>query len=105
LPWPNPERWYEATAIVFANLQVALQAHGADFGNAVRATLFVTRTALAHEVVAVRQRYYGKSRPASTLVGVAALNDPHWLLEVELVAALPEGTLDFSLNRATLPER
>jgi len=74
---------------VFGNLQAALKAHGADFENVVKATLYVTRMDLAHEVVAVRERFYGKSKPASTFVGVTALNEPEWWLEVELVAALP----------------
>lgn len=74
---------------VFSNLQAALRAHGADFENAVKVTLFVTRMDLAHEVVSVRQRYYGNSKPASTFVGVTALNEPDWWLEVELIAALP----------------
>ncbi|MBS0656796.1 MAG: RidA family protein [Verrucomicrobia bacterium] len=74
---------------VFANLQAALAAHGATFAHVVKATLFVTRMDLAGEVVAVRRRFYGDSKPASTFVGVTALNDPDWWLEVELVAVLP----------------
>lgn len=74
---------------VFGNLQAALNAHGAGFENVVKATIYVTRMDLAHEVVVVRERFYGKSKPASTFVGVTALNDPEWWLEVELVAALP----------------
>jgi 2-iminobutanoate/2-iminopropanoate deaminase len=74
---------------VFANLQAALEAHGASFDNVVKATIFVTRMDLAHEVVAVRSRFYGPSKPASTFVGVTALNDPLWWLEIEMVAALP----------------
>ncbi len=74
---------------VFKNLREALIAHGATFENVVKATLFVTRMDLAHEVVAVRKHYYGSSRPASTFVGVTSLNDPEWWLEVEVVAALP----------------
>jgi len=74
---------------VFLNLQAALSAHGADFENVVKATLYITRMDLAHEVVVVRERFYGPSKPASTFVGVTALNDPEWWLEVELVAALP----------------
>jgi enamine deaminase RidA (YjgF/YER057c/UK114 family) len=73
---------------VFRNLQAILHAHGAGFEHVVKATLFVTRMELADEVVAVRQRFYGASKPASTFVGVTALNDPDWWLEVELIAAL-----------------
>ncbi|MCA2999091.1 MAG: RidA family protein [Rhodocyclaceae bacterium] len=74
---------------VFENLKTALSAHGADFQNIVKATLYITRMDLADEVVAVRERYYGVNKPASTFVGVTALNEPDWWLEVELIAALP----------------
>jgi 2-iminobutanoate/2-iminopropanoate deaminase len=61
---------------VFQNLQAALAAHGATFEHVVKATLFVTRMDLAHEVVAVRRRYYGASKPASTFVGGPHLTSP-----------------------------
>ncbi len=43
-------------------------------------------------IVAARNRHFGKDfRPASTAVGVAALANPDYLVEVELVAArVPE---------------
>jgi 2-iminobutanoate/2-iminopropanoate deaminase len=73
---------------VFASLEALLLAHGATFANAIKATIFVTDIARASEVTAVRARYYGAARPASTFVAVSALGDPDWLLEVELIAAL-----------------
>jgi enamine deaminase RidA (YjgF/YER057c/UK114 family) len=76
---------------VFSNLQLILAAHGATFEHVFKVTLFITRMDLANEVVAVRKRFYGDSRPASTFVGVTALNDPDWWLEVEVVASVPEG--------------
>lgn len=76
---------------VFANLQAILAAHGSDFSRAVRATIFVTDMALAPQVAAVRRRYYGEAKPASTLVAVSALGDPEWLVEVELVAVAERG--------------
>ena len=74
---------------VFGNLRAVLDSHGATFEHVVKATLFVTRMDLAHEVTAVRRRFYGDSRPASTFVGVTALDEPDWWLEVEVIAALP----------------
>jgi enamine deaminase RidA (YjgF/YER057c/UK114 family) len=39
-------------------------------------------------IVAARNRYFGEDfRPASTAVGVAALANPKYLVEVELIAA------------------
>jgi 2-iminobutanoate/2-iminopropanoate deaminase len=74
---------------VFESIQAILQAHGASFRNVFKATLFTTRMDLAHEVVEVRKRFYGASKPASTFVGVTALNDPDWWLEVEVIATVP----------------
>ncbi len=73
---------------VFQNLQLILQAHGATFANAVKATIFVTDMKRAGEVTAARAKFYGNAVPASTFVEVSALGDPDWLLEVEMVAAV-----------------
>jgi 2-iminobutanoate/2-iminopropanoate deaminase len=74
---------------VFENLKLILNAHGAGFEHAVKATIFVTDIARAGEVTAVRAQFYGASKPASTFVEVSALGNPDWLLEVELIAAIP----------------
>jgi 2-iminobutanoate/2-iminopropanoate deaminase len=71
---------------VFENLRLILADHGATFADAVKATIFVTDMSRAGEVTTVRQRFYGDAKPASTFVGVSALGDPDWLLEIELIA-------------------
>jgi enamine deaminase RidA (YjgF/YER057c/UK114 family) len=73
---------------VFHSLQEILIAHNSTFARAIKATIFVTDMTRAHEVTAVRAKYYGDAAPASTFVEVSALGDPRWLLEVELIAAL-----------------
>jgi enamine deaminase RidA (YjgF/YER057c/UK114 family) len=72
--------------LVFENLAAILAAHGASFADVAKATLFVTDASRIDELMAVRSRFYGTAAPASTLVVVAALGDPRWLLEVEMVA-------------------
>lgn len=74
---------------VFANLAAILKAHGATFADAIKATIFLTDFTRADAVGAVRARYYGRAAPASTMVEVNRLGDPDWLLEVEMIAALP----------------
>jgi enamine deaminase RidA (YjgF/YER057c/UK114 family) len=73
---------------VFKNLQAILDAHNSSFEKAVKATIYVTDMSRAHEVMAVRNSYYNGAVPASTFVAVTALNDPEWLLEIELIAAV-----------------
>ena len=74
--------------MLFRSLEAILRAHGSDFSNAIKATVFVTDIQRAGEVTAVRQKYYGDAKPASTFVEVSALGDPDWMLEVELIAAV-----------------
>jgi enamine deaminase RidA (YjgF/YER057c/UK114 family) len=74
---------------VFENLAALLATHGCGFADVAKATLFVTDTARIPELMAVRSRFYGSAAPASTLAVVAALGDPRWLLEVELIAVVP----------------
>ncbi|MCB9006703.1 MAG: RidA family protein [Ardenticatenaceae bacterium] len=73
---------------VFHNLQTILAAHGATFADVVKATIYLTDMSQLAEFNAVRAKYYGDARPTSALIGVTALVDPEWLVEVELVALM-----------------
>jgi enamine deaminase RidA (YjgF/YER057c/UK114 family) len=77
----------------FANLEVALKAAGASFRDVVKMNLYVV--GLTPELVPlireVRARYVSrKGPPASTLVGVSALVGADWLIEIEVVAVVPD---------------
>ncbi len=79
------------TEQVMQNLQTALHAAGATFKDVVKITTFVVgyspeqRTTIA----AIRGKYLPEGTPpASTLVGVAALAAPEWLIEIEAVAVI-----------------
>jgi enamine deaminase RidA (YjgF/YER057c/UK114 family) len=75
----------------FENLKAALDAAGASFKDVVKITYFVVDLKPEHVPVVreVRKKYLDPDHPpASTLVGVAALVVPDWLIEVELVAVV-----------------
>jgi enamine deaminase RidA (YjgF/YER057c/UK114 family) len=75
----------------FENLKAALAAAGATFADVVKVTYFVVGLTPEHVPVLreVRGRYLDReSPPASTLVGVAALVAPDWLVEIEAVAVV-----------------
>ena len=77
------------TEQVMENLGVALSAAGASFEDVVKITTFVVGYQPEHRAVisGVRTRYLlAENPPASTLVGVAALAAPGWLIEIEAVA-------------------
>jgi reactive intermediate/imine deaminase len=74
---------------VFKNLQAALEAAGAKFSDVVKMNTYITDMEQAPVVREVRARYFGDTTPASTLVQVVRLARPEFLLEIEVIAALP----------------
>ena len=71
-----------------------MQEAGADFQNVVKMTTFFTVDITDHDKVSdyfeVRKEYFGDHKPCSTGVQVTALVDPDLMLEVEVVALLPD---------------
>lgn len=75
----------------FRNLGAALAAAGATFADVVKITYFVVDLKPEHvtHIREVRKKYLSAEKPpASTLVGVAALVVPEWLIEIELTAVV-----------------
>jgi enamine deaminase RidA (YjgF/YER057c/UK114 family) len=69
----------------------ALAELGASVADVVRTRQYLVRADLADEVAAVHGEVFGDVRPASTMIVVAGLLDPRWLVEVEADAVLAEG--------------
>jgi 2-iminobutanoate/2-iminopropanoate deaminase len=77
------------TRQVFRNLERVLKAAGARFDNVVKVTTYMTDRRHGDAIRAVRYEYFGGHRPPHTGV-IVALGDPRILVEVELIAVLPE---------------
>jgi len=76
------------TRQVLANMGKILAAAGAGFADVLKVTVFLTDVADRSKINPVRQEFFGQSRPASTLIGVAALAVPGMKVEIEAVAGL-----------------
>ena len=76
---------------VLQNLTTALKSQGADFSHIAKITVFVTSIPefRAPDVVAVRNKYFGDNKPASTLVQIQQLASPDYKVEIEAIAVLP----------------
>ena len=76
---------------VLKNLQIALKSQGADFSNVAKINIYVTDVDAfrAPDAAAIRAKYFGAHRPASTLVGVTRLASPDYKVEIEAIAVLP----------------
>jgi len=66
----------------------ALGELGADVADVVRTRMYVTDAAYAEAVGAVHAQFFGAAAPAATMVVVAGLLDPRWLVEIEAEAEL-----------------
>jgi reactive intermediate/imine deaminase len=71
---------------VHENLEAVLRKAGAGFEDVVKVTVYLLRIEDRAAVNIVRKRFFGDSRPASTLVQVSALVMPGALLEIDAVA-------------------
>ena len=66
----------------------ALEELGASVHDVVRTRQYVVRAEVADAVGAMHGQVFGDVRPASTMVVVAALLDPRWVVEVEADAVV-----------------
>jgi len=73
---------------VFVNMAKILKAAGAGFEDILKVTVYLTSVADRAKINPVRQEYFGKARPASTLIGVKQLAIPGMKVEIEAVAGL-----------------
>ena len=69
----------------------ALAETGGDAGHVVRTRTFLTDRAYEAAASEAHGELFAQVRPASTMLVVAGLLDPRWLVEVELDAYLPGG--------------
>lgn len=70
-----------------ANLAVALAEADMEISDIVRLNTYITDATHVRIYREIRDRWTGGHAPASTLVIVAGLASPDWLVEVEAVAA------------------
>jgi enamine deaminase RidA (YjgF/YER057c/UK114 family) len=82
---PDPDA---QTRRCFEIIAAALAEAGATLSDVVRTRMYITDAAHAEAVGAVHGQLFGDTRPAATMVVVARLLDPRWLVEVEAEATI-----------------
>ena len=81
----------EQTEQVLANLGAALKSQSLDVSHVAKINIYVTSIDefRAPDVAALRAKFFGTNRPASTLVQVVRLADPAFKIEIEAIAVAP----------------
>jgi enamine deaminase RidA (YjgF/YER057c/UK114 family) len=72
----------------YAALKAQVEAAGGTLANIVKLTTYLVDIRHRNDLVPIREEFFGKKAPASTLVGVTALALPGWLIEVEAIAVI-----------------
>ena len=78
------------TTQVFANLETALHAAGAAFGDVVKANYYLLDATQVQVIRGIRSRYFTTELPASTLVQVSGLARRDFLVEIEVIAVVAQ---------------
>jgi len=69
-------------AQAFANLRAVLEANGMTVNNLVRTTVYLTDRSLLTSFRAARDAVYAGHAPCSTLLFIAGLADPRFMVEI-----------------------
>lgn len=73
---------------VFKNLKAMVEAGGGTLANVVKLNTYLTDIRYRADLVPIREEFFGKKLPASTLITTPALAHPDWMIEVEAIAII-----------------
>ena len=84
----HPNDFVAQARAVFQAVKAQVEAGGGTMQSIVKVNTYLTDIRHRADLVPLREEFFGKKGPASTLVAVAALAHPDWLIEVEAVAVV-----------------
>ena len=87
----NSSNFQDQAHAVYDNIETALKAVGADLQNIVKTTTYLTDAANIKALREVRLDRYKhlKAPPANTLLIISRLAEPEFMIEIDVVAAIP----------------
>lgn len=68
------------------NLATVLEQGGSSLAEVVKVTIMVTDMSYLDQIIRLREEYFTEPYPADTLLRVAGLAQPDWLVEIDAIA-------------------
>jgi 2-iminobutanoate/2-iminopropanoate deaminase len=81
-----PDDITKQTEFVFENIRKILEEAGASMDDVVKAVIYVTKMSDFSKISAVRNKYFAKSKPVSTLVEINKTVKEGCDIEIEVIA-------------------
>jgi len=69
-------------------IKALIEAQGGAMANVIKITTYVTDMRYRLDLAPIREEFFGKKGPASTLVEISSLAHPDWMIEIEAIAVL-----------------
>jgi 2-iminobutanoate/2-iminopropanoate deaminase len=69
-------------------IKALVESQGGTLGNVIKITTYVTDIRYRLDLAPLREEYFGKKGPASTLIEISALAHPDWMIEIEAIAVI-----------------
>jgi 2-iminobutanoate/2-iminopropanoate deaminase len=69
-------------------IKALVESQGGTMANVIKLTTYVTDMRYRADLAPIREEFFGKKGPASTLVEISALAHPDWMIEIEAIAVL-----------------
>lgn len=69
-------------------IEALVKSQGGTMANIIKITTYVTDMHYRVDLAPIREEFFGKKGPASTLVEISALAHPDWMIEIEAIAVL-----------------
>jgi enamine deaminase RidA (YjgF/YER057c/UK114 family) len=69
-------------------IKALVESQGGTLANVIKITTYVTDMRYRVDLAPLREEYFGKKGPASTLIEISALAHPDWMIEIEAIAVV-----------------
>ena len=69
-------------------IKALVESQGGTMASIVKITTYVTDMRYRVDLAPLREEFFGRKGPASTLVEVSALAHPDWMIEIEAIAVI-----------------